>query len=373
MYLNVPLHQLCVAPHTTFRNVVETVEHGTKQIALVVNESMHLLGTITDGDVRRAVLQGVNNETPASAIMATHFIAGTGSMSAVAILDLMRKQSVRHVPLLNKAGQLIDLVWITDLLHQDIPEFQALIMAGGMGTRLRPLTDDIPKPMLPVGNKPIMELIIEQLRHAGTRQFHVSTHYKGHKIVEHFGDGSRYGVHIDYISEEHPLGTAGALSLMDRLNQPILVMNGDILTQLDFRAMHAFHEDHKALLTVAVKEYTVEVPYGVLQTEDVHVRSLAEKPTLRFFINAGVYLVSPEAQAMVPAGRPYNMTDLIEDLIAAGKPVVSFPVQEYWLDIGKHVDYQQAQHDVLEAKWAQLFGTADASWSQVPLVSSVVT
>lgn len=353
MFLDIPLEILCVQPETPFREVIETVERGAKQIALVVDEDRCLLGTVTDGDVRRAVLRGVKPETPARSIMAESFTAGRTGMSAQEVLALMREKSVRHVPLVDESGVLMDLVWITDLLQQDMPDFQALIMAGGFGRRLRPLTEELPKPLLPVGDKPIMELIIEQLRNAGTQQVHVSTHYKGDKIVNHFGDGSKFGVHINYLNEEHPLGTAGALSLLEPTDRPLLVMNGDILTQVDFRAMLAFHEDHDAVLTVAVKEYVVEVPYGVLETDDVRVRKLAEKPTLRFFINAGIYLLSPEAHKAVPSGRFYNMTDLIEDLIAAGQTVVSFPIQEYWLDIGKHVDYQQAQIDIQNEVWAK--------------------
>ena len=369
MFLNIPIENLCVTPETPFREVIERVEQGTKQIALVVNSQRRLLGTITDGDVRRAVLRGVQEDTPACDVMAAEYIAGPVGVGPVAVLQLMQAHAVRHVPLVDPGGVLADLVWITDLLQQEMPEFQAVIMAGGFGRRLRPLTEDLPKPLLPVGDKPILELIIEQLRSAGTRQVHVSTHYKGHKIVEYFGDGSQFGVDINYVTEEHPLGTAGALSLLDAPQQPLLVMNGDILTQLDFRAMHAFHQDHNALLTVAVKEYVVEVPYGVMETEDVQVRRLTEKPKLTFFINAGVYLLSPEAVQSVPPGQFYNMTDLIEDLIAAGETVVSFPVKEYWLDIGKHVDYQQAQADIQEERWTQWFGKASEYSSPVRAAS----
>jgi NDP-sugar pyrophosphorylase family protein len=174
----------------------------------------------------------------------------------------------------------------------------------------------------------------------------MATHYKWDKIAQHFGDGSIYGIEISYLIEDSPLGTAGALSLLEPSDEPLLVINGDVLTRLDLRAMLAFHEDHRAAMTVAVKEYHLQVPYGVIATNEAHVVDLSEKPTLRFFVNAGVYLLSPEAQRRVPQGRPYDMTDLIKDLISAGQCVVSFPIQEYWLDIGQLEDYEQAQQDM---------------------------
>lgn len=347
MFLNIPIERLCVPPQASLRQVIETIQHGGKQIALVVDEERRLLGTITDGDVRRAILRNTPLDVPASEVMQRSFTAGRYGMNRFEILELMRVKSLRHIPLIDEQGLLVDLVWISDLIQQNGLEIPAVVMAGGFGRRLRPLTEKVPKPLLPVGDRPLLEIIIHQLREAGIRRIHMATHYRWDKIAQHFGDGSAYGIEISYLIEDSPLGTAGALSLLTPSDKPLLVINGDILTHLDFRAMLTFHEDHRAAMTVAVKEYHLQVPYGVITvTNEAHVVELSEKPTLRFFVNAGVYLLSPEAQRCVPQGRPYDMTDLIKDLMVAGQCVVSFPIQEYWLDIGQIEDYERAQQDM---------------------------
>jgi len=224
-------------------------------------------------------------------------------------------------------------------------------MAGGLGTRLRPLTEDLPKPMLLVGGKPLIERVIEQLWLAGIRRVNLTTHYKPEKIIEHFGDGSTFGIELNYVNEEHPLGTGGALGLMPMPSQPLLVINGDILTQVNFRAMHAFHQEQKADLTVAVRRYEIQVPYGVIECEGARVRRLQEKPQVGFLVNAGIYLLEPSVYQFIPQNTSFNMTDLIQWLLDAGRTVVSFPVHEYWLDIGQPADYAQAQSDVANGRF----------------------
>jgi NDP-sugar pyrophosphorylase family protein len=219
-------------------------------------------------------------------------------------------------------------------------------MAGGSGTRLRPLTEDLPKPMLPIGGRPLMERLVEQLQQAGIRQVNVTTHYKPEKIVEHFGDGHAFGVEMRYVNEDRPLGTGGALGLIAPPQETLLVINGDIVTQVSFRAMLAFHQEHQAKMTVAVRRYEVQVPYGVVECEGSQVRQLREKPQLGFLVNAGIYLLEPSVYEFIPHGQHFNMTDLIQWVLEAGQTVVSFPIREYWLDIGQHPDYVQAQDDV---------------------------
>jgi len=220
-------------------------------------------------------------------------------------------------------------------------------MAGGLGSRLRPLTEDLPKPMLPVGGKPLMELVIEKLRQVGIRRVNVTTHYKPEKISEHFGDGSSFGVSLNYVNEEKPLGTGGALGLIDEPNETMLVINGDVLTQVDFRAMLLFHQEHQADMTVAVRQYDIKVPYGVIECIGAKVCSLKEKPEINLLVNAGVYLLEPTVYRFIPNGKHFNMTDLIQWLLDAGRTVASFPIIEYWLDIGQVVDYEKAQTDVM--------------------------
>jgi NDP-sugar pyrophosphorylase family protein len=223
-------------------------------------------------------------------------------------------------------------------------------MAGGFGTRLRPLTEDVPKPMLPIGNRPLMEVMINQLRKAGIHRINVTTHYMPEKIIEHFGDGSAFGVELNYVNEERPLGTAGGVSLIDAPSTPLLVMNGDLLTDINFQEMYAYHQEQSAALTVAVRKYEFTVPYGVVESEDGFVTRLVEKPSLGFFVNAGIYLLEPEAFARIPKQQHINMTEIIDLLVVEGKRVASFPIHEYWLDIGQHADYQKAQEDMKRGK-----------------------
>ena len=224
-------------------------------------------------------------------------------------------------------------------------------MAGGYGSRLRPLTEDLPKPMLPVGNKPLLELIVEQLKQAGIRQVNVATHYKSEVIAEHFKNGEAFGVDIRYVKEDQPLGTAGALSLIEEVDEPLLVMNGDILTRVDFRALLSFHREHKADLTVCVRQYEFRVPYGVIDTDGVLVKGISEKPMVRQFINAGIYLLNPQVRRLIPNGRPYDIPDLIERLLKENGTVVCFPIREYWLDIGKVDQYDQAKADIAAGRY----------------------
>jgi len=226
-----------------------------------------------------------------------------------------------------------------------------LVMAGGQGSRLRPLTEELPKPMLPVGNKPLLQLIVEQLKLAGIRQVNLATHYKGEVIAEHFKNGEAFGVDIRYVKEDQPLGTAGALSLLDEVDEPLLVMNGDILTRVDFRALLHFHREHKADLTVCVRQYEFNVPYGVIDTDGVNVKGISEKPVVRQFINAGIYLLNPQVRKLIPNGQPYDIPDLIDRLIHEQRTVVCFPIREYWLDIGKVDQYDQAKADMAAGRY----------------------
>jgi len=213
------------------------------------------------------------------------------------------------------------------------------------------LTEHLPKPMLPLHNRPLMERTIEQLRSCGIRQVSISTNYKSDIIMEHFGDGKKFGVDIQYINEKKPLGTAGALGMMnERSTQPILVINGDVVTQLDFRAMLEFHQSHEAAMTVAVRGYDVPIPFGVVETDDVLIQSIIEKPTHTVLVNAGVYLINPVVFRYIPQNTTLQMTELISSLISEKHRVVSFPIQEYWMDVGHHADYVKANEDAKQGK-----------------------
>ena len=344
---------LLVTPKSSIREVMACIDRNAKGIALVVDERRHLIDTVTDGDIRRAILAGMDLEKPVSELLARKagspyakpVTAPVGTEQAT-LLQLMRERSVRHIPLLDDVGRVVDLVTLDELLPDQVLPVQAVIMAGGFGKRLRPFTEETPKPMLSVGGRPLMERIIGQLREAGIKQINVTTHYKPETIVSYFGDGNKFGVKLNYVNEDQPLGTAGALGLMEKPDNPLLVINGDILTQMNFRAMLAYHQEHKADLTVAVRKYDLRVPYGVIDNDGPFVRKLVEKPSLSLFVNAGIYLLEPSVYHYVPKGQHFDMTDLIQRLLQEKRPVASFPIVEYWLDIGQPADYDQAQEDI---------------------------
>lgn len=350
--------KMTITNHHSIRQAMECINQYAKGIVLVVDDEYLLLGTITDGDIRRAILSGITLNTPVSEILKLK-ARGNYSKPITAhfrtpkrdILDLMQKHAVRQVPLVDEEGRLISLVTFDQLLPEQVPSLQAVIMAGGFGTRLRPLTEDLPKPMLPIGDRPLLELIIERLRKAGIHHLNITTHYKPEKITEYFGDGREFGVKLNYVSEDTPLGTAGALGLIETPQEPLLVINGDILTQVNFRAMLAYHRESEADLTVAARQYEVRVPYGVLECEGNKVRQVREKPVYNYFVNAGIYLLQPDVSHYIPNGERFDMTDLIETLISDGRTVVTFPITEYWLDIGQHADYEQAQEDMKSGRF----------------------
>ena len=347
------LKTLFISPDQSIREAITCIDRDRCGIALVVDKERRLLGTITDGDVRRAILAGKDLESPISQLLANKIstrypkpITAQLGAKRESLLELLHQNFLRQLPILDNDGKIVDLVMLDDLIPtQDLP-LQAVIMAGGLGTRLRPLTEDLPKPMLPLDGKPLMELVIEQLRQVGIRRINVTTHYKPEKISDHFGDGSSFGVELNYVNEDRPLGTGGALGLIDVSTEPMLVINGDILTKVDFRTMLAYHREHRAIMTVAVKQYDIKVPYGVIECEGPRVCALREKPQMHFLVNAGVYLIEPKVYEFIPNGEHFNMTDLIQWLLDADHIVASFPIIEYWLDIGQLEDYEQAQNDM---------------------------
>lgn len=349
------ISEYCVSPLVSLRDVLVCINTTSSGIALVVDEDRRLVGVITDGDVRRAILNGIDLNASAQLVLdrkdSSHRpVTAPLSMSHNELMALLHKTGVSQIPLLNVDGQVAGLVRLDDLLDDDEIALHAVVMAGGLGTRLHPLTEDLPKPMLPVGDRPLMEHILRQLSEAGIRQVNVTTHYLAKKITDYFGDGQLFGVELKYIPEERLLGTAGGLGLMPPSDEPLLVINGDILTRVDFRAMLKFHKEHQAALTMAVRQYEVQIPYGVIETEGPLVRRLVEKPTPKFFVNAGIYLLEPATQRLIPSGEHFDMTDLIRLLLNQGQAVVGFPIWEYWRDIGQHKDYQEAQADAKNGK-----------------------
>jgi dTDP-glucose pyrophosphorylase len=342
---------LCVKPTISVEDAIKRIDDGQCGIVLVVDENRRLIGTITDGDIRRALLSHQSLDGPVQSFLtrkvpvAPPLTAQVGADRSE-LLACMQSHAIRQIPLVDEEQRVADLAMLQDLLVVPERRISAVIMAGGFGKRLLPLTEHLPKPMLPVGGRPVMQHIIEQLREAGIKRVNVSTHYKPEKIMEHFGDGHAFGVDLKYVNEDLPLGTAGALGLMSEPSETQLVINGDILTEVDFGAMLAFHQDNAADLTVAVRKHEVQIPYGVVECHGSHVAALKEKPRVGFLVNAGVYLLEPSVYRFIPSGKSFNMTDLIQWLLDARKTVISFPIREYWMDVGQHPDYAQAQDDI---------------------------
>lgn len=342
----------------TMRETMAAIDRSGKGIALLVDAERRLIATLTDGDIRRAILAGIQLDTPAALLVARkppkarRPIAATPDLDETELKALMDRHGIRHVPVLDSEGRVLRLAIREELDSEENLAVSAVIMAGGFGTRLRPLTDDTPKPMLSIGGTPLLERTVGRLRKHGIRNVNLTTHYLPEKIQNHFGDGSGFGVRINYVEEEVPLGTAGALGLLPESDEPLLVMNGDILTGVDFQELVKFHREHEAALTVGVRQYEFKVPYGVVQAEQGVVRSLREKPKYEFLVNAGIYLLEPDVRGYIPADRRFDMTDLISALLKDGRKVVTFPVVEYWLDIGQIEDFQRAQQDVQSLGWA---------------------
>lgn len=339
-----------LGPDSPLMEAVRTIEASRRRMAVVVEAEHRLLGTLTDGDVRRCLLAGGSLETPVSQAMnASPLIAEEGATAGY-LLDLMRKRNVMALPIVDGDGRFLRLVHLIDLERPEnytavTAEFDfAVIMAGGEGTRLRPLTATIPKPMVDIGGTPLLERQIESLARAGLKRVYLSVNYLSHVIEGHFGDGTDFGIEIRYLREQEKLGTAGALALLpERPVRPIVVMNGDILTTSDFASLHTFHQAHAALVTVAAVDYRVNIPYGVINTEGAYATRLVEKPSQRFLCNAGIYAVSPQALDLLQGTAHLNMTEIIDACLARGMPVSVFPVHEYWSDIGTPDDLEKAR------------------------------
>lgn len=354
------LDRFAVAPSVDLRAAIARIEDAGEGVVLVLDDERRLIGTVTDGDVRRALLLGLTLEAEVADLFRGALgaerhapITAPVGTSPVALLRLMGETWVRHVPLIDDEGRVAGLALLSRFVRNPEPPLQAVIMAGGLGLRLRPLTEGVPKPMLPLGDRPLLERTVEQLGKAGIRRINITTHYEADKIQSHFGDGSSFDATVTYSHENEPLGTAGALRRMDlEGDTPLLVINGDVLTTVNYRAMLDYHQQHGACLTMGVRHYGMKVPYGVVECDGPLVTALREKPEVGFFVNAGIYLIDPLACAEIPGDRRFDMTDLIARLVELGEPVVSFPIHEYWVDIGRIDDYERAQRDVSNGKLA---------------------
>lgn len=336
---------VALSADASMKEALAVIDKGAMQIALVADGDDHLQGTVTDGDIRRALLRGEPLDTPVGKFMSASPYTGLVEEGKDIWQRTMQRHSLKHLPLLDSCGRICGLATYVPPAEPRRAN-PVVLMAGGLGSRLYPLTEHQPKPLLKVGEKPILETILENFLAQGFYRFYVCINYKGQMIRDHFGDGRRWDAEIAYVEERQRMGTAGALSLLPEApQQPLIVMNGDLLTKVDFVRLLQFHQRNHSAATLCVREHSYTVPYGVVEMDGYAVTGLVEKPTQRYYVNAGIYVLNPEVLGRIPGDSYYDMPTLLNDLLAERQPVFSFPLREYWIDIGRMGDFEQAQTD----------------------------
>ena len=342
------LDQSLIAPDTTMRDALARLEASESKICLVIDQHRKLLGTVTDGDFRRAILRGDSFDAPVSSVMfATPRTLRLGE-SQDAALAYMHGESLRYLPVIDFADRVVDLLTLDTLQQAQQQTSSIVIMAGGKGKRLRPLTARTPKPMLDVGGRPMLETIIRRCARAGFTDIHLTVHFQAEVIKAYFGDGRELGVRIHYLQETRPLGTAGPLSRLPPFDEPVVVMNGDILTKVNLAQILAYHNDSGAAATMAVREYSIQVPYGIVELDGHRIANIREKPQHSHFINAGIYVLGQDALRFIQKETPLDMPQLFDRVREAGHSALAYPISEYWVDIGHMDDYRRANEEFPE-------------------------
>lgn len=323
---------------------------GSDAILFVADEHKKLIGSLTDGDLRRGFINNLSFDDSITKFIQKNPISITRKNYTLAQLESYKAKNFKIIPILDDEGVIIDI--LNFRIQETIIPADALLMAGGEGKRLRPLTNDTPKPLLKIGGKPIIEYNIDRLIHVGVKQLKLSINYLGDQLVDYFGDGSVKNANIEYIREDKPLGTIGSILLIDNfIHDDIIVMNSDLLTNIDFADFFKVFKESDADMAVAATSYHVDVPYAVLEVnEENRVSSLKEKPRYTYYSNAGIYILKKSLLKMIPEGEFYDITDLMDAMISTNKKLVTYPIMGYWLDIGKHEDFKQAQEDIKHLK-----------------------
>jgi len=340
-------------PTDTLEDAIQSLDRASLRIVMVADNQTKLLGTITDGDIRRALIKHQSLSMKVEQVMFKYPTTATLADGNAKILALMKKKNLLQIPILDEKGGILGLKTLQNAIELTKFENPVFLMAGGFGKRLRPLTNDTPKPLLKVGNKPILEIILEQLVEYGFQTFYISTHYKSDMVCRYFGNGSKWGVKIKYLCEEKPLGTAGALGLLpDNIpNLPILVMNSDLLTKINYKSLIEFHNDQNGVATMCSREYDFQVPYGVIKIDGQKIIKIIEKPAQKYFINAGIYVLDPILIKEVSGNSYLDMPTFLESQIQKGQQISMFPIHEYWLDIGQMEEYELA-HKIYYEKFS---------------------
>jgi len=342
--------EILLNPTDTLETSIQVLHSGGIRIALVVDSNTRLLGTVTDGDIRRALINHIDMSCEIEKVMNDQPTTALISESSSAVLSKMKKQDLLHIPLIDGSGRLVGLEMLQHLVENKKYDNPVFLMAGGFGARLHPLTETTPKPLLNIGDQPILKTIVDQFIEAGFHNFYISTHYKADMIRDYFGDGSNWNVKIEYLHEEIPLGTAGSLGLLpDNMpDMPIILMNADLLTRVNLENLLEYHNNNSALATMCVREYDFQVPYGVVNIEGQYITGITEKPVQKFFVNAGVYVLDRKITDHIDGETYLDMPNLLESQIVMGEKVSVFPIHEYWLDVGQIEHLEQAHNDILE-------------------------
>jgi dTDP-glucose pyrophosphorylase len=341
--------KVVIEPSTSIKEALRVIDKEALRVALVVDKNK-LVGMVTDGDIRRGILQGIELSASVSEVMNTNPVNANASFSSQDLKVLMHSRKILSLPIVNDNDELVGLKTLYDTLVIEKRENPVFIMAGGFGTRLKPLTDNCPKPMLKVGGKPMLETLINNFKKHGFYKFYISTHYLPEVIMDYFGNGDNFDVEITYVHEERPLGTGGALSLLpnDLPKEPLIMINGDILTNVDFGKVLDFHVKQASDATMCVRDYEVKIPFGVIEGEGHKITGMVEKPTYRYFVNAGIYIVSNNIINSLSKNIRLDMPSLFENKQVEGHKTLKFPIHEYWLDVGRHDDFRKAQKDIIE-------------------------
>ncbi|WP_315637144.1 MULTISPECIES: nucleotidyltransferase family protein [Microbacterium] len=341
--MTVDRHMLVVSPDASIRTALERIDRGALQVVFVEDDGGRLIGALSDGDVRRGLIAGSGLDDAVATVM-NRKPATVGPDATQDDIDALKAQrGIRVIAVVDPRGHMIDIIGEHERIGTplDIP---AVLMAGGRGQRLYPLTKDIPKPLVPLGETPMIDIILERLRDQGFRRIHVSVNHLGHLIEEHLGDGTAHGLEISFLHEPAPLGTAGALAqLRGHMQTPFVVMNSDLLTQVDLRRMLAFHRSLGAAATIGAREYGFEIPYGVIRRDGDSVVELAEKPYHSELVSAGIYVLEPDALDALGEDEYCDMPTLLARLMDGGQRVGAFEIHEEWIDVGRPEDLERAR------------------------------
>ena len=335
--------QLVIGIESTISDAISILDKTALKIVIVTDDQGYLLGTVTDGDIRRGLLQGMALTDAVDRIVYRQTITVTPDVKQKKVLQLMVDNKIQQIPIVNNENLVLGIHFQDNINSVAVRSNLMVIMAGGMGTRLRPATENLPKPMLQVAGRPILEHIIEKAKADGFTNFIISIFYLGNIIETHFKDGKNFGVNIEYLKESKPLGTAGALSLLaSPPNEDFIVTNGDVITDVNYSQLIDYHKIHGAVGTMSVRSHEMQNPFGTVETDGLYITGYKEKPIFHSTINAGVYAFSPAALNMLSINEACDMPTLFERLKRQSKPTIVYPIHEQWTDIGRSLDLQKA-------------------------------